>query len=209
MINCYDVFLFDFDGTLFDTFDSSIYVFKEAFRLKGIIVDEKDVLEYTRVPIRNTYNKLIGSMDGYAEFIDSINKLVFSQKVVDMAEIYEDTARILTFLKEANKKVGIVTSNAKDHVIDVLKRFDLDDRFDVIVGNKEEPKSKPSPKPVLKALELLDYHDKEKVIYFGDSINDVFSALNAGVTGVLLDRLGDSKPTKSFKVIRSLDEIMG
>ena len=208
MIYNYDVFLFDFDGTLFDTIDSSIYVFEEAFRRKGIIVDKNDVLNYTRVPIRDTYKNLVGSMDGYAEFIGDINELVFSQKVVDMAEIYEDTARILAYLKEANKTIGIVTSNAKEHLLDVLKRFDLENKFDVIVGNKEEPKSKPSPRPILKALELLDYHNKEKVVYIGDSINDVFSALNAGVDGVLLDRLGEVDTKKSFKVIRSLDEII-
>ena len=208
MIYNYDVFLFDFDGTLFDTIDSSIYVFEEAFRRKGIIVDKNDVLNYTRVPIRDTYKNLVGSMDGYAEFISDINELVFSQKVVDMAEIYEDTARILAYLKEANKTIGIVTSNAKEHLLDVLKRFDLENKFDVIVGNKEEPKSKPSPRPILKALELLDYHNKEKVVYIGDSINDVFSALNAGVDGVLLDRLGEVDSKRSFKVIRSLDEII-
>ena len=208
MIYNYDVFLFDFDGTLFDTIDSSIYVFEEAFRRKGIIVDKNDVLNYTRVPIRDTYKNLVGSMDGYAEFIGDINELVFSQKVVDMAEIYEDTARILAYLKEANKTIGIVTSNAKEHLLDVLKRFDLENKFDVIVGNKEEPKSKPSPRPILKTLELLDYHNKEKVVYIGDSINDVFSALNAGVDGVLLDRLGEVDTKKTFKVIRSLDEII-
>ena len=208
MINDYELFLFDFDGTLFDTYDSSVYVFEEAFRRIGINIDKKDVLNYTREPIRDTYRKLVGSMDGYPSFIDSINKLVFSQKVVDMAEIYEDTARILTFLKEKNKLIGIVTSNAKDHLLDVLKRFDLDKMFDVIIGNKEESEPKPSPKPILKALEKLNCLDKEKVVYIGDSLNDVLAAYNADIDGVLLDRLGEFSNIREFKVIRSLDEII-
>ena len=208
MINDYELFLFDFDGTLFDTYDSSVYVFEEAFRRIGINIDKKDVLAYTREPIRDTYRKLVGSMNGYPSFIDSINELVFSQKVVDMAEIYEDTARILTFLKEKNKLIGIVTSNAKDHLLDVLKRFDLDKMFDVIIGNKEESEPKPSPKPILKALEKLNYLDKEKVIYIGDSLNDVLAAYNADIGGVLLDRLGEFSNIREFKVIRSLDEII-
>ena len=208
MINDYELFLFDFDGTLFDTYDSSVYVFEEAFRRIGINIDKKDVLAYTREPIRDTYRKLVGSMNGYPSFIDSINELVFSQKVVDMAEIYEDTARILTFLKEKNKLIGIVTSNAKDHLLDVLKRFDLDKMFDVIIGNKEESEPKPSPKPILKALEKLNYLDKEKVVYIGDSLNDVLAAYNADIGGVLLDRLGEFSNIREFKVIRSLDEII-
>ena len=208
MINDYELFLFDFDGTLFDTYDSSVYVFEEAFRRIGINIDKKDVLAYTREPIRDTYKKLVGSMDGYPSFIDLINELVFSQKVVDMAEIYEDTARILRFLKEKNKLIGIVTSNAKDHLLDVLKRFDLENIFDVIIGNKEESEPKPSPKPILKALETLNYLDKEKVVYIGDSLNDVLAAYNADIDGVLLDRLGEFFNIREFKVIRSLDEII-
>lgn len=208
MINDYELFLFDFDGTLFDIYESSVYVFEEAFRRIGVNIDKKDVLAYTREPIRDTYRKLVGSMDEYPSFIDSINELVFSQKVVDMAEIYEDTARILKFLKEKNKLIGIVTSNAKDHLIDVLKRFDLENIFDVIIGNKEESEPKPSPKPILKALETLNYLNKEKVVYIGDSLNDVLAAYNADIDGVLLDRLGEFSNIREFKVIRSLDEII-
>ena len=207
MINQYDVFLFDFDGTLFDTLESSIYVFEEAYKNIGIKVNHDEVLGYTREPIPVSYKRLLGSMDGYADFIKDIDHLVMSQKVVDMAEIYEDTAGILKYLKENKKIVGIVTSNAKVHVIDVLNKFGLLSYFDVIVGNREAPNPKPSPEPILKALELLKYVDKEKVVYIGDSLNDALAAINAGVNPILLDRLHEFGDYKQYKIINSLDEI--
>ena len=207
MINQYDVFLFDFDGTLFDTLESSIYVFEEAYKNIGIKVNHDEVLGYTREPIPISYKRLLGSMDGYADFIKDIDRLVMSQKVVDMTEIYEDTARILKYLKDNGKIVGIVTSNAKIHVIDVLNKFGLLSYFDVIVGNKEAPNPKPSPEPILKALELLNYVDKEKVVYIGDSLNDALASMNAGVNPILLDRLHEFNDYKQYKIINSLDEI--
>ena len=125
-----------------------------------------------------------------------------------MAEIYGDTAEILKLLKANKKTVGIVTSNAKDHVIDVLKRFDLVDYFDVIVGNKEASTPKPSPEPILKALELLRIKDKNKVVYIGDSLNDALAAKNAKIKPILLDRLNEFRHIEEYEVISSLEDIV-
>lgn len=207
MLNEFDVFLFDFDGTLFDTLESSIYVFEEAYKHIGIKVNHDEVLGYTREPIPNSFKRLVGSMEGYPSFIKDIDDLVHSQKVVDMTKIYSETAEILKFLKANKKIVGIVTSNSKKHVIDILNKFGLTSYFDVIVGNKEAPNPKPSPEPILKALELLGEHNKEKVVYIGDALNDAIAATNAGVTPILLDRLNEFSEYKQYRIINNLKKI--
>lgn len=207
MLNEFDIFLFDFDGTLFDTLESSIYVFEEAYKHIGIKVNHDEVLGYTREPIPNSYKRLVGSMEGYPSFIKDIDDLVHSQKVVDMTKIYSETAEILKFLKANKKIVGIVTSNSKKHVIDILNKFGLASYFDVIVGNREAPNPKPSPEPILKALELLGEHNKEKVVYIGDALNDVIAATNAGVTPILLDRLNEFSEYKQYRIINNLEKI--
>ena len=55
MLKEYDIYLFDFDGTLFDTLESSIYVFEEAYRRIGVSIDRNKILGYTREPIPNSY----------------------------------------------------------------------------------------------------------------------------------------------------------
>ena len=208
-MNSYEVFLFDFDGTLFDTLDSSIYVFEEAYRRMGVAIDRNEVLRLTREPISVSYKRIMGNMDNFDKFIEHINELVFSDKVTNMAVIYDDTKAVLNYLKDNKKIIGIVTSNAKDHLLDVLRRFNLENSFDVIVGNREASVPKPSPIPILKALELLDYKDKEKVVYIGDSLNDALAAVNAGVKPVLLDRLDEFGELEDYKIINSLNEIKG
>ncbi len=208
MLKEYDIYLFDFDGTLFDTLESSIYVFEEAYRRIGVSIDRDKILGYTREPIPNSYKRVMGSMDGYPAFIKSIDELVFSDKVTQMAEIYSDTTSTIEELKKQGKVVGIVTSNAKSHIIDVLNRFDLTKCFDIIVGNREAPVPKPSPEPILKALEFLKYKgSKNRVIYVGDSLNDAIAAKNAGISPLLIDRLNEFKDS-GYPVIDSLDEII-
>lgn len=209
MIEKYEVFLFDFDGTLFDTLESSIYVFEEAYRRIGVKVNHNDVLGYTREPIPISYERVIGSLKGYDDFIKSIDQLVHSQKVVDMAVLYKDTLPCLKTLKKQRKIVGIVTSNSKEHVLDVLRKHNLEKYFDIIVGNREASTPKPSPLPILTALDMLNYHQKEKVAYIGDALNDAIAAVNAGVKPVLLDRLQEFGELEEYKVIESLDEIVG
>ena len=208
MLDKFDVFLFDFDGTLFDTLESSIYVFEEAYRRIGIQVDHDAVLGYTREPIPISYKRLTGSMDGYPAFIASIDELVHTQKVTDMAVIYPDTARILKYLKDHKKVVGIVTSNSREHLLDVLRRFGLENTFDIIVGNREASTPKPSPLPILKALELLKYKDKNKVVYIGDALNDAIAAKNAEVHPLLLDRLHEFGDIKEYQKIYTLDDLV-
>ena len=210
MISKYELFLFDFDGTLFDTYESSVYVFEEAYKRKGIKINREEILGYTREPISLSYRKITGSLDGFEDFIKDINELVFSQKVTDMATMYEDTLPTLKYLKYHDKKIGIVTSNAKEHILDVLNKHGIAKYFDVIVGNKECPTPKPSPQPIYKALELLNFEDKEKVVYIGDALNDTIAAQNAGIKPVLLDRLDEfDDMSEDYKIIRSLNEIIG
>lgn len=205
----YDIYLFDFDGTLFDTYESSIYVFEEAYKHIGVSIPREDILGYTREPIPVSYKRVMGSLDGYDEFIKDIDRLVFSQKVVDMALIYEDTIRVIKHLKDESKIVGIVTSNARLHVLDVLKRFGLENSFDVIIGNREASTPKPSPIPILTAIKTLNYNgDKKKIAYIGDAINDALAASAAEVSPILLDRLHEFAHLKQYKIINSLDELI-
>ena len=203
------LYLFDFDGTLFDTLPSSEYVFLKSYEHLGININVKDVINWTREPIPNSYARIGAPQERFAEFMDYVEHYVNSQESVNLTEIYPDTYDTILDLKMAEADVGIVTSNNASHVRDVLKKFDMQTGFfDVIVGNREAPTPKPKPEPILKALELIKYHgDKKKVCYVGDSINDCLAAINAGIVPILLDRLDEYKESPYLR-IKSLKELL-
>ena len=152
----FQLYLFDFDGTLFDTLPSSKYVFRKAYENIGFDFDEDDVLGFTREPIPDSYARLGAPQEKFSSFMEDIEKYVNSQESVNLTGIYDDTYDTIIDLRMLEADLGIVTSNNVPHVRDVLKKFDMQkDFFAVLVGNREAPNPKPSPEPILKALEMI------------------------------------------------------
>ena len=205
----YLLYLFDFDGTLFDTLPSSKYVFRKAYENIGMKLDEEEVLSFTREPIPNSYQRLGAPKEKFKAFMNDVEKYVSSEESVRLTDIFKDTYDTVIDLRMAEADLGIVTSNNVPHVRDVLRKFDMQkDFFTVLVGNQEAPNPKPSPEPILKALEMVHYQgDKKNVCYVGDSLNDCLSAVNAGIVPILLDR-DDEYQDAPYKRIKSLRELL-
>ena len=203
------LYLFDFDGTLFDTLPSSKYVFKKAYEGLGMTLDEEEVLGFTREPIPDSYQRKGAPKEKFDAFMADIEKYVNSQESVNLTGIYDDTYDTIIDLRMLEADLGIVTSNNVPHVRDVLRKFDMQkDFFTVLVGNREAPNPKPSPEPILKALEMINYKgDKKDVCYVGDSLNDCIAAVNAGIVPILLDR-SDEYGNSSYQRIKSLKELL-
>ena len=205
----FQLYLFDFDGTLFDTLPSSKYVFKKAYESIGMSLKEEEVLGFTREPIPNSYQRLGAPKERFAFFMEQIEKYVNSIESVNLTNIYDDTYDTIIDLRMLEADLGIVTSNNVPHVRDVLKKFDMQkDFFKVLVGNREAPNPKPNPEPILKALEMINYQgDKKDVCYVGDSFNDCLAAINAGIVPILLDRDNEYQDAPYLK-ISSLSELL-
>ena len=186
----FTTYFFDFDGTLVDSHDSLVKVFEGAYQSVGVKVPEGYVLRLMRCPLYVGYAELNGPEDEESKklFGDEIIRLLDDPEVLKATRAYEDAVDALTKLKEKGKKLGIVTSNSKKHVKEVLHFLNIDENlFSVIVGNKETKKHKPNPDPILKGMELLGV-SKEEVCYVGDALDDCLSAVNAEVTPILIDR---------------------
>ena len=206
----FQLYLFDFDGTLFDTLETSKYVFRKAYEFLGIKLNEEEVLQFTREPIPVSYERMGAPIEKYDAFMEQIEKYLNTTKEsIDLTGIYDDTYDTIIDLRMAEADLGIVTSNNVPHVRDILRKFDMQkDFFTVLVGNREAPNPKPSPEPILKALEMIGYKgDKKDVCYVGDSLNDCISAVNAGIVPILLDRDGEYKDVP-YQTIKSLKELL-
>ena len=202
----YKLYLFDFDGTLFDTSKALNMVFKVSFAKVGTTVTDDQITWLSRVPLFEAYEELGCPSDAASVklFIDTINASVDSKESINLTELFHDTAEFLKYAKKNDVHIGIVTSNNSNHVKDILNHFNIPaDSFDVIVGNVEAPTPKPDPLPINVALKMANYQgDLKDVIYVGDSHNDCLAAINAGVDHLLLDRHSNS--TENFEKIKSL-----
>lgn len=209
----YKLYLFDFDGTLFDTIPSLEHVFVEAYKVVGINISPKESKELARKPLLEPYLEKGGKMTDFQKFVDKIGDNLNTKETVELSKKYFDTDIFLKYLKNNNIYCGIVTSNNKNHVQDILNFFNIPlDIFSIYVGNNEydKDKFKPHPDPILAALKLDERHiDKKDVIYVGDALNDCKCAINAGVNCLLLDRDHEFNDINEYDKVYSLMEIFG
>ncbi len=187
----YKYYLFDFDGTLFDTSKPLEFVFKEAYKSVGIQIDPKMVGYLSRVPLSVSYKELGAPQTKAAwdKFIGKIEETLNSKESVEMSLPFEETLEFFNYVKTNSISIGIVTSNNSNHVRNILSFYDISlDLLKVIIGNVEANVPKPDPLPINVALKELGLTNQDDVVYIGDSKNDCLSAINAGIDYYFLDR---------------------
>ena len=205
----YDLYLFDFDGTLVDSLDSLIDVFVLSFRKIGVEINPNNVPRYMRIPLEETYNEVHAPWDRVDEFVAAIKYYLDDEEILKKTKLFPETLDMIDMLHEDNLKFGIVTSNNEKHVIEVLKMFNIPvEWFSIFVDSDKVTETKPSPKPLLYALEELGYMDKkDQVVYIGDGLNDMIAAKRCGIDAILIDRYNEFKNSEYYKRIPCLVDI--
>ena len=204
----YKLYLFDFDGTLFNTMPALAMVFKNTYKEYGIEVSDEECVHFSREPLPDSYQRKGLDMKDFWDFVKVINYWLNSEESVKMTELYDDTLEFHNYVSSNNIPVGIVTSNNIPHIKDIYREKGIDcSKFVVFVGNQEEQRPKPDPYPLLKALEMLDYQGNlNDVVYVGDGPNDCIAASRAGIDSYLLDRV-DAFKDSPYKIIHSLMDL--
>ena len=204
----YDYYLFDFDGTLVDSHDALVNVFKDAYKSINVDVPDEDILYLMRCPLIEGYQKYHGTDEQVPIFVEALLAAIDNVEYLKLTKIYDDVLPTLNKLKNLGYTLGIVTSNSTKHVNDVLGFLNINPKmFDVCIGSDICNKNKPDPTTILMAMEQLGVKDYDKVVYIGDSVNDANAAVNAHIDHLLIDRLGEYKDSK-FNLIYSLEELL-
>lgn len=197
----YGLYIFDFDGTMFDTRDSMPLIFKKS--LKAIdrdISDElaKDLMHYSLV---DSF-KVLGivepneQMKVYLAVLEALD----SPDVLALTHPFPETETVIDSLLDEGKKIAIVSSNTADHIRLALKAHNLERFGDVVVGSEVGKKTKPNPDPLWECLKLCGWTDRSTAVYIGDSLQDMVCAKSAGIDGILIERNGEYPDYKEEKI---------
>ena len=125
---------------------------------------------------------------------------------------FPETRSILARLKAGGIRVAVVTQTKRGPLKEQILRFGLRDLIDAEVGAEDADELKPSPKPVLAALDRLGTLPG-RAIFTGDMLEDVQAGNRAGVRVVSLIRNGSYqteervKAGRPFRIAHSLAEV--
>lgn len=178
----YDPVLLDLDGTVID----SVALIRESHRhaVRTVLGEE---WEDERL-VANVGRPLLEQMTAFApDRSEELYRVYREWNHANTAALllaYPDIEEALVELRDAGRRLGIVTSKSRDAVAlawAVLPT--LEGLFEAVVAAEDSGRHKPAPDPVLTALERLGA-DPGGACYVGDSPFDIESGRAAGVTTI-------------------------
>ncbi len=177
------VVLFDLDGTLIDSADdialSLRLTLEELGRLDRMPPDVRSLIGGG---VRALLEKVLGE-EFEEEHVKVFRKHYLSNPVV-YTRPYEGVTETLEELKEKGVRLAVVTNKLEELSVEILSRLDLLDLFDIVVGGDTFGEKKPSPLPVIKALEFIGAKPEESLMV-GDTEADILAGKGAGAKTAL------------------------
>lgn len=202
----FEAYLFDFDGTLFDSRESLLPVWKYGFEKMGVNgVDEKMCEEFMHQNLSYAAEKT--GIKDFSAFLRAITEaLDFPENIANM-KMFPDTVAVISTLFNKGLPLGIVSSNTSSHIQKALSNKGVGKYFSALSCSDEYTKGKPDAEPCLLCLKKMGLSPSKQICYVGDSLQDYECAVNAGLKGILLDRDGRYKEFEGLK-IASLFELV-
>jgi HAD superfamily hydrolase (TIGR01509 family) len=197
--------LFDWDGTLLNSYAADTRAYLAMFRALGI---DWGLEELARHYSPNWYRVYRAARITRARW-DEADRLWALAYRRENPDLLPGARRIVQALKR-EFLLALVTSGNRRRVRRQLREFKLADSFSVCVCGEDAPLKKPHPAPLQLALERLRM-EPEECVYVGDTPEDVEMARRAGVRpiGILgpfptARRLRAARPDAILHSIREL-----
>jgi len=187
--------LFDLDGTLTDPKLGITTCVQYALRKFGIEEPELDKLEpFIGPPLADSFREFYDFDEEMAAQAIVYYRERFSTVGLFENEIYPGIDRMLAHLKKAGRMLAVASSKPEVFVRKILKHFEIEQYFDVIVGSELDGTRSQKEEVVEEALRQLhrinmmsDKRDNDRIVMIGDRKFDIqgaklFNLVSVGVT---------------------------
>ncbi|MBP9817892.1 HAD-IA family hydrolase [Candidatus Shapirobacteria bacterium] len=177
----FETFLFDWDGCLAKTLQNWLDTYRFIYKKYGVYTKDEDILH-------NSWGNLAKGPEYFG--IKNYDE-VWAEIVIMVAEknknvaLYENVTTLLETLRNAGKKLAIVTSSEMKIVKPAIEYNKLVGFENNIFTEEMVSQPKPDPEIVNLAVEKLN-GKKETTIIIGDTAKDILAGKAAGIKTVLV-----------------------
>jgi phosphoglycolate phosphatase len=190
--------IFDFDYTLADSSRGVIECINFALNELGLpTVSVEMVCQTIGLSLPDIFLELAGRQ--HIAKCDEFARLFIKRAdevVADLTVLFDSVPRTIELLKRHGIALGIVSTKFRRRIETILKRENLLNQFDVIVGGEDVSDYKPDPEGLLTAIERLESVPSNS-LYVGDSVTDAETAKRAKVPFVAV--LSGVTPKEAFR----------
>jgi HAD superfamily hydrolase (TIGR01549 family) len=200
--------LFDWDGTLLNSFKADTNAYRQMFRALGIGWDPATLSQYYSPDWHNVYRAVKLPTESWAE-ADRLWRRFYAEErpflQTGARQVVQKLAQRLT--------LGVVSSGSTLRVRSQIHALGLQPLFSVAVFGDRVPHRKPHPLQLQLAIQQLGM-EPACCIYIGDAPEDVGMARRAGVSVVgviehspVPERLRASRPDALVKTVCELPNL--
>lgn len=167
--------IFDFDGTIADSFGAMMEIFeehKEEFGFEKF--GEKELKIYKEQGVAELIKKRNISVWKILKIL-RVGKKLMNQKIKSVKP-FEGTKEMLMELKKRGLTLGIISTNSEENIKEFLKKNKIE-MFDYVVGKGSLFGKTRVIKNILKTRKL----NKDQVLYVGDEVRDIEACKKIGI----------------------------
>lgn len=170
--------IWDFDGTLFNSYPAMIESFMMALREKNIEEDTKTIETLMKVSVPTVIEYIQNKYNCSDDVVDRFNEI---RKDIEIKKCipYEDTLSTLQFIINQGGNNFIFTHRDKS-TIEILKQYSMHSLFTECVTKEYGFERKPSPDGINYLIDKYNL-DKKETIMIGDRELDILSGNNASI----------------------------
>jgi len=195
----YKHIIWDFDGTLFDTYPVMGRLFKELLAEEGIEEPLDEILKHMKV-------SMTFAIQYYEEKYHITQKLIDQyhqrrkEREFNLSKPYPGIEEICRFIYESGRRNYLYTHRGSSSIA-LLKEHGLHDYFSDFITSKQGFARKPSPEAI---HYLIDQHNMvhSEAIMIGDRDIDILSAKNASIDACFFTEGGEKSELADYTIHR-------
>ena len=193
----YKHIIWDFDGTLFDTYAVMGTAFKMLLEEEGIVESLDEILKQMKVSITFAIQHYENKYHIDNTFIEKFN---IRRKDMEnyLCKPYEGIEEICRYIHSSGKNNYLYTHRGES-AITFLKKYNLYENFTECITSQHGFERKPSPNAI---NYLVDKYNiiSDEAIMIGDRDLDVLSAKNAAIHACFFNETGQKSDIADFTI---------
>lgn len=183
----YKHIIWDFDGTLFDTYEVMGKALQKTFRKIGVNEPIEDIIRLMKISISEALHYYEGQYHIDEEFIKDYET---TRREIELEECkpYPGAIELLKHIKDTGRYNYLFTHRGTSSIT-FLQKHQIYDAFTDCITSQHSFERKPSPEAILHLIEKYQMQPQEAIM-IGDRELDILSAKNAGIKACFFDEAG-------------------
>ena len=195
--------IWDFDGTLFDTYPVMAKTFKEGLKREGIEEPLNEIVKQMKVSMSSAFKYYEKKYQIDKEFVTKYQSRR-KEAEFELSKPFEGITEICKYIHSSDRKNYLYTHRG-DSSIKLLERYDLNVYFSDFITSRQGFERKPSPNAINYLINKYNIIHSEAIM-IGDRDLDLLSAKNAGISACYFTN-GYEKNSNSDYIINNFQQL--